>query len=69
MKERSRGFQHSMERLGLDIIDLYLIHQPFHDYYGAWRAMEELYAEGKSEPSVWTILRRADWLILSSSTR
>lgn len=42
-----RGFQGSMERLGIDYIDLYLIHQPFHDYYGAWRAMEELYAEGK----------------------
>lgn len=42
-----RGFQCSMERLGVDYIDLYLIHQPFHDYYGAWRAMEELYAEGK----------------------
>lgn len=42
-----RGFQRSMERLGVDYIDLYLIHQPFNDYYGAWRAMEELYAAGK----------------------
>lgn len=41
-----RGFRRSIERLGLDYIDLYLIHQPFHDYYGAWRALEELYAEG-----------------------
>ena len=43
-----RGFARSMERLGLDYVDLYLIHQPYNDYYGAWRTLEELYAEGKA---------------------
>mgnify|MGYP005810076157 FL=1 len=41
-----RAFEHSKRELGLDYIDLYLIHQPFGDYYGAWRAMERLYQEG-----------------------
>ncbi len=42
-----RGFARSMEKLGLDYVDLYLIHQPYNDYYGAWRALEELYVAGK----------------------
>lgn len=42
-----KAFETSLKKLGLDYIDLYLIHQPFNDYYGSWRAMEELYEEGK----------------------
>lgn len=41
------AFQTSLDKLGLDHLDLYLIHQPMGDYYGAWRAMEELYQAGK----------------------
>jgi 2,5-diketo-D-gluconate reductase A len=41
------AFDRSMKRLQLDYLDLYLIHQPYGDVYGSWRAMEELYREGR----------------------
>lgn len=41
-----RAFEISMKKMGLDYMDIYLIHQPFGDVYAAWRAMERLYREG-----------------------
>lgn len=42
-----KSFENSLKKLQLDYIDLFLIHQPFGDVYGEWRAMEELYKAGK----------------------
>ena len=41
------AFDRSLAKLGLDYVDLYLIHQPFNDVFGAWRALEELYRAGR----------------------
>ena len=41
------AFEESLKRLQLDYVDLYLIHQPFGDVYGEWRAMQDLYKEGR----------------------
>lgn len=41
------AFDRSMKLLGLDVLDLYLIHQPYGDVHGSWRAMQELHREGR----------------------
>jgi 2,5-diketo-D-gluconate reductase A len=42
-----KAFENSLKRLQLDYLDLYLMHQPFGDVYGEWRAMQDLYKEEK----------------------
>lgn len=46
-EKTKKAFDRSMKNLGLDYLDLWLIHQPFGDIFGAWKAMEELYKEGR----------------------
>lgn len=43
-----KAFDNSLKRLGLDYIDLYLMHQPYGDVHGEWRAMQDLYKQGKA---------------------
>ncbi|UWX96954.1 aldo/keto reductase [Arthrobacter zhaoxinii] len=42
----TRAFETSLQNLGMEYVDLYLIHQPFGDVYGEWRVMEQLYNDG-----------------------
>jgi len=46
-EKAKQGFEESLNKLQLDYLDLYLIHQPYGDVHGSWRAMEELYESGK----------------------
>jgi len=46
-EKTKKAFDRSMRRLGLDVLDLFLIHQPYGDVYGSWRAMQELQREGR----------------------
>ena len=60
------AYSKSLQKLGLDYVDLYLIHQPYNDVFGAWRAMEELYDAGRVKAigvSNFTSARIADFVL------
>lgn len=46
-QETMNSFEQTLEKLQTDYLDLYLVHMPYGDYHGSWRAMEELYKAGK----------------------
>ena len=46
-EQTKAAFRRTLDNLGFDYLDLYLVHMPLGDYYGAWRAMEDLYKEGR----------------------
>ncbi len=45
-RDAKRAFESSLQRLGIDYVDLYLIHHPFGDYYGSWRVLQDLHRDG-----------------------
>lgn len=47
-----KSVEESLKKLKTDYIDLILLHQPFSDYYGAWRALKELYEQGKIKATI-----------------
>lgn len=58
-----KAFQLSLDKLGLDYLDMYLVHVPFGDYYGSWRAMEESCTRlEKLAPSASAISTLPAWL-------